>query len=215
MEIKTKEELMLAIKSMLPSEIEARKKITTGIATTQDTACVACKEKTPGCCYQPVALSSVEALIIMVGTPELKTRMQELSAQLEFEGKIQNNVEEEKPLDHKVVDAYWSGLGPICFLHKDGRCMAYDVRPVSCMSLWLHSDETSDKCKYSGGGISKLKYLDLNEIQAHFMQEYMRLHHELKIKELLGLDFIIDVETKFGPRMSFMASAIMSCLRAF
>lgn len=114
--------------------------------------CAGCAGRAPGCCYQAIGVSTVEAALIVVAYPSLvRDRMPALLERARLERQVigeaaEGGTEGQRPgraairklvrESDKGASRWFAQRLPCVFLTAAGKCAIYDARPLNC-ACWF------------------------------------------------------------------------------
>lgn len=104
---------------------------------------IACKKGCKWCCYQPVYMTTNEALLIYAYMKQSMTEDQINKLVSNAKLKLKKTKDLEEKEKQKISHA--------CPFLSEGACSIYPVRPMACR-VYLSSDERSCKAKYDAPG---------------------------------------------------------------
>ncbi len=111
--------------------------------THQQNKPIACKKGCNWCCYQPVYMTTQEALLIYEYVLQAFNEENRKSILYKAEKKLKKTKDLTEEKKQHIIHA--------CSFLENGACSIYPVRPMACR-IYLSSDESSCKNKYDNPG---------------------------------------------------------------
>lgn len=130
--------------------------------------CASCTS--PGCCYQKSVVQLAEALLIAEHLKKTDRDTVRLRAKLRMLG---------KEMEASSREAWFESMTPCVFLGEDKRCSIYEVRPVSCRTYYVVSEQANCQPPES----LPIKQIDLRGMAWEELQQMTAVHLYWGLKE--------------------------------